>query len=78
MLLNRAIGHVKVQWEHYGLEEATWELEDAMRLAHPFLFESAEHRGRCQCSVLFIFLSTEDNAIEGGGECNTPVLNPLH
>ena len=30
MLKNRAIGQVKVQWEHYGPEEATWELEDAM------------------------------------------------
>ena len=30
MLRNRAIGQVKVQWEHYGLEEAMWELEDAM------------------------------------------------
>ena len=40
---NRAIGQVKVQWEHYGPEETTWELEDAMRLAHPFLFNSAEH-----------------------------------
>ena len=43
MLRNRAIGQVKVQWEHYGFEEATWELEDAMRLAHPFLFNSTEH-----------------------------------
>ena len=43
MLRNRAIGQVKVQWEHFGPEEATWELEDAMRLAHPFLFNSAEH-----------------------------------
>ena len=25
MLQNRAIGQVKVQWEHYGPEEATWE-----------------------------------------------------
>ena len=23
-------------------------------------------------------VSTEDSAIEGGGECNTPVLTPLH
>ena len=43
MLWNQAIGHVKVQWEHYGPEEATWELEDAMQLAHPFLFNSVEH-----------------------------------
>ena len=42
MLRNRAIGQVKVQWEHYGPEESTSELEDSMRLAHPFLFESAD------------------------------------
>ena len=30
MLRNREIGPVKVQWEHYGSEEAMWELEDAM------------------------------------------------
>ena len=43
MLWNQAIGKVKVQWEHFGPEEATWELEDAMQLAHPFLFNLAEH-----------------------------------
>ena len=43
MLWNRAIGQVKVQWEHYGPEEATREQEDAMRLAHLFLFNSVEH-----------------------------------
>ena len=43
MLRKRAIGQVKVQWEHYGPEKATWELEDSMRLAHPFLFNFAEH-----------------------------------
>ena len=33
---------------------------------------------RYQCSILFIFFkSTEDSAIEGGGECNTPVLTML-
>ena len=42
MLWNQAIGQVKVQWENYGPEEATWELEDAMRLAHPFLFNSTD------------------------------------
>ena len=30
MLRNRAIGQVKVQWEHYEPKEATWELEDSM------------------------------------------------
>ena len=42
ILWNQAIGQVKVQWEHYGPKEATWELEDAMRLAHPFLFNSTD------------------------------------
>ena len=55
MLRNWAIGQVKVQWELYGPEDATWELEDAMRLAHPFLFKSAEHWGDASvalCSIL--------------------------
>ena len=43
MLQNQAIGQVKVQWENYGPEEATWELEDAMQLAHPFLFNFSKH-----------------------------------
>ena len=42
MLQNRSVGQVKVQWKNYGHDEATWELEDAMRLAHPFLFNSAK------------------------------------
>ena len=27
LLRNRVVGKVKVQWKHYGLDEATWELE---------------------------------------------------
>jgi len=30
MLLNRAIGEVKVKWRHFSPEDATWELEDEM------------------------------------------------
>ena len=30
MLWNQAIGQVKVQWKHYGPQEDTWELKDAM------------------------------------------------
>ena len=30
---------VKVLWRHRGAEEATWEREDTMRTAYPFLFE---------------------------------------
>ena len=43
VLQNRAVGQVKVQWKHYGPNEATWELEDAMRVAHPFLFNFEEN-----------------------------------
>ena len=53
-----------MQWEHYGPEEATWELEDTMQLEHPFcsilrstedganvafLFNFVKHRGQCCC-----------------------------
>ena len=27
-----------MQWRHFGLDEATWEMEDAMRQAYPILF----------------------------------------
>ena len=30
---------VKVLWQHQGVEEVTWELEDTMRTAYPFLLE---------------------------------------
>ena len=43
MLWNRAIGQIKAQLEHYRPKEFAWELEDSMRLTHPFLFNSAEH-----------------------------------
>ena len=43
MLQNPATGQIKVQWEHCGPEDDTWELQDAMQLAHPFLFNSTEH-----------------------------------
>ena len=43
MLCNQSIGKVKVQWEHYSPEEATWELEDAMQLENSFLFIYVEH-----------------------------------
>ena len=31
---------VKVLWQHQGVEEATWECEDTMRVTYPFLFEN--------------------------------------
>ena len=30
---------VIVLWQHQGVEEATWELEDTMRATYPFLFK---------------------------------------
>jgi hypothetical protein len=33
---NRTISQVKVQWNHFGPSEATWELEDAMREEYSF------------------------------------------
>jgi hypothetical protein len=30
-LRNRTIAQVKVQWKHFGPDEATWKMEDAMR-----------------------------------------------
>ena len=56
MLQNRAIGQEKVQWEHYSFEEATWELEDAMLLTHPFLFRVCGTLRRYQCRILFNFV----------------------
>jgi hypothetical protein len=40
---NRAIGIVKVQWIWYGLEDETWEHEDAMRVEYPHRFEDFEN-----------------------------------
>ena len=49
-----------------------------MQLAHPFFFNSTEHGGDANVAFCSNFVSTKDSAIEGGGECNTPVLTPLH
>jgi hypothetical protein len=39
-LRNRTIAHVKVQWKHFGPDEAMWEMEDAMKQAYLILFTS--------------------------------------
>ena len=38
MLRKRAITQVKVQWRHFGPEEATWEDESFVRESYPELF----------------------------------------
>ena len=35
-LMNKTIAHVKVQWKQFGPDEATWEIEDAMKQTYPF------------------------------------------
>jgi hypothetical protein len=30
-LINKNIAWVKVQWKHFGPDEATWEMKDAMK-----------------------------------------------
>jgi hypothetical protein len=37
-LRNQIIAQVKVQWKYFGPNEATWEMEDAMRHAYLMLF----------------------------------------
>jgi hypothetical protein len=39
-LWNKTITQVKVQRKHFGPDEATWEMEDAMTQAYPILFTS--------------------------------------
>ncbi|TYK23820.1 retrotransposon protein, putative, Ty3-gypsy sub-class [Cucumis melo var. makuwa] len=39
MLRNRVISLVKVLWQNHGVEEATWEREDDIRVQYPELFE---------------------------------------
>ena len=38
VLRRKTVRLVKVQWQHRGVEEATWEHEDTMRATYPFLF----------------------------------------
>jgi hypothetical protein len=32
---NKAIGLVKVQWNYYGIDDATWEHEETMQEEYP-------------------------------------------
>lgn len=38
MLQNREIEQVNVQWKHFGIDEATWEMKNQMRVMYPSLF----------------------------------------
>ena len=39
LLKGKNVRLVKVLWQHRGVEEATWEREDTIRVNYPFLFE---------------------------------------
>uniref|UniRef100_A0A1S4CJY4 Chromo domain-containing protein n=1 Tax=Nicotiana tabacum TaxID=4097 RepID=A0A1S4CJY4_TOBAC len=39
-LQSKEIVFVKVLWRNHTVEEATWEIEDAMRVKYPYLFQS--------------------------------------
>eukprot|EP00253_Pinus_taeda_P006929 PITA_06929 len=43
-LRKRDITQVKVQWQHFGPDEATWEDEELMKQAYPGLFGTKRHR----------------------------------
>ena len=38
VLRRKTVRLVRVLWQHYGVEESTWEHEDTMRATYPFLF----------------------------------------
>ena len=38
VLRRKTVRLVRVLWQHYGVEESTWEREDTMRATNPFLF----------------------------------------
>jgi hypothetical protein len=37
-LRNKKIRMVKISWEHYGIQDETWKIEDWMRKKYPKLF----------------------------------------
>eukprot|EP00253_Pinus_taeda_P011507 PITA_11507 len=47
-LQKRVITQVKVQWRHFGPDEATWEDEELMKRTFPDLFGSVRHRDGVQ------------------------------
>eukprot|EP00253_Pinus_taeda_P006262 PITA_06262 len=47
-LRKQVITKVKVQWRHFGPDEATWEDEELMKRTYPDLFGSVRHRDGVQ------------------------------
>ena len=47
-LQKRDITQVKVLWQHFGPDEATWEDEELMKRTYPGLFIAEGHRDNVQ------------------------------
>lgn len=47
-LQKRAVTQIKVQWQHYGPDEATWEDEELIKKAYSELFVTKGHRDDVQ------------------------------
>ena len=71
---------VKVLWQHRGVEEATWELEDTMRATYPFLFEDGGALSKiwnynnycvCMCLCMLVCVNFGDEILLRGKECKT-------
>ncbi|XP_019258872.1 PREDICTED: uncharacterized protein LOC109237072 [Nicotiana attenuata] len=46
-LRSKEIVFVKVLWRNHTVEEATWEIEDTMRVKYPHLFQSTGEAASC-------------------------------
>ena len=42
VLRRKTVRLVRVLWQHYGVEESTWEHEDTMHATYPFLFRDED------------------------------------
>lgn len=56
-LRKQDITQVKVQWQHFGPDETTWEDEELMKRTYPGLFMTERHL---------------DDVQSQGGRCNAP------
>jgi hypothetical protein len=43
-LWNKIVAQVKVKWNHFSPEEATWELEEELQKYHPILFRERDEQ----------------------------------
>jgi hypothetical protein len=50
VLKKKSVGMVKVQWTHYGPEDATWEYEENMQEEYPQFFSILK---KIKCKTLF-------------------------